>query len=432
MGWRGCLYNWLAQKFLRGSVLFSMRLAAFSRILLMSAVLLGFSQAAFAQGPYDIKKLTERVSADSGTTYLKLVRRIFPDTSVDESGESASATRSIKLRRLSGRGFSMHRAPLDIVRVRGWKFLAQGGVNHLALLIEVHKEAIEDGDLFDWQYALGVFSYQGRKGQTSSAWNLVEAVDPQEDRFMDLPDKLPLVDEGKGDQTFWTLDQHHNAGESFRDYKTIRVQSGRRLEWSIQGLPGLHDSNGCEAREETSLDVVPRPNPGQGYLPVEVRLKTLRWEKVDCQDEEGVDADSEETRTFLIRPVSHTERRERSRVEILEERKPIVLNSAGEVERFEGSLEIGKTYTAAFVFDERIGWRLATPIKIPFHHAVSVLWIDKKGILPSLMKENRYQIEFTVLGKNVRQAGNTRRWNTTYKCRLREAFILIPPKADGS
>lgn len=411
-----------------------MRLAAFPQILLASVLLLGFSLPASAQSPYNIEKLTERIAPDSSTTYLNLVRAIFPGTSVDDSGESASATRSIKLRRLSGRGFSVHRSPLDIVRVRGWKFLAQGGVKHLALLIEAHKEVMADGDLFDWEYALAVFSYGStlkQKGRASSAWNLVEAVDPQEDRFMDFPDELPLIEEGRGQQTFWIINQHHNAGESFRDYKTIGVQSGKRLGWSIQDLPGLNDSDGCEAREENRLEVMPRDNPGKAYLPVAVRLKTLRWEKVDCRDVEGVDADREETRTFLIRPVISSNRRRRLRLEILQEPKPAAMSRAGQVERFEGTLEIGKTYTAAFVFDEEMGWRLATRIKIPIHHAVGVVWVDKKRILPSLLKENRYRIEFTVLGKSVRQAGNTRRWNTTYKCQLREAFILIPPKAES-
>jgi hypothetical protein len=96
------------------------------------------------------------------------------------------------------------------------------------------------------------------------------------------------------------------------------------------------------------------------------------------------------------------------------------------VERFDGSLTIGKTYTADFVFDEHVGWRLSEPVKILPHHAARIEWIDKKGILSSLIKENRYQIEFKVLAKNVRRAGTSNRWNTTYKCAVREALVLIP------
>ena len=105
--------------------------------------------------------------------------------------------------------------------------------------------------------------------------------------------------------------------------------------------------------------------------------------------------------------------------------------SRGRVERFEGELEIGRTYTADFIFVEKTGWRLAEPVKILPHHAVRIEWIDKKGILPTLFKENRYEIEFKVVAKNVRRAGNSNRWNTTYSCALREAIILIPPVEPG-
>jgi hypothetical protein len=107
---------------------------------------------------------------------------------------------------------------------------------------------------------------------------------------------------------------------------------------------------------------------------------------------------------------------------------PFVFAAQGgrNVERFEGELEIGKTYTADFVFEEQLGWRLAERVKTWPHHAVRIEWIDKKRILPSLSKENRYRVEFKVLSKSVRRAGNTNRWNTIYRCAVGEALILIP------
>ncbi|HEX8919911.1 MAG TPA: hypothetical protein VF766_00445 [Pyrinomonadaceae bacterium] len=109
-----------------------------------------------------------------------------------------------------------------------------------------------------------------------------------------------------------------------------------------------------------------------------------------------------------------------------------VAQSERNVERFDGDLAIGKTYTAAFIFVEKTGWRLSEPVKILPHHAVRIEWIDKKGILPSLIKENRYRVEFKVVAKTIRRAGLTNRWNTTYKCALREALILIPPQEPDS
>lgn len=409
-----------------------MHRAASFRIFIAGAVLLLFSSpTAAANIPFNIERLTERVVPDSEVTYLRLVREIFPDTEVDENGESAAATRSIKLRRLSNTGFSVHNRPMNIVRVRGWRFLAQGGANHLALLIEAHKEVMEDDDLFDWQYALAVFSYASlpkKEGRASTVFRLVEAVDPQEDRFVDLPDGLPLLEENSGSQSLWIINQHHNASESFRDYKSVKVQSGRSLRWLIKGLPGLHDTEGCEAREESRFDVSPRHNLPKAYLPVEIRLKTLRWKKIDCRGEEGASADAEETRVFLIRSVTLPDGRKSVRIENEQEQRRKAKALSGGVERFEGELLVGKTYTATFIFDETSGWRLTEPIKLLPHHAARIEWIDKKRILSSLIKENRYQLEFKVLARNVRRAGNTNRWNTTYKCVLREALILIPPK----
>jgi hypothetical protein len=431
--WRGDSAN-ANQK--RGRVLFSMRPEAFSRIFVTSAVLLCFALTAAAQSPHDIQRLTERVVPNSPSTYLNLVREIFPDTTVDADGEMASATRSIRLRRVSRSGFSLHHAPLDIVRVRGWKFLAQGGAKHLALLIEAHKEVMEDDDLFDWQYALAVFRYGSsvdNRGRASISFRLVEAIDPQEDRFVDLPDGLPLIEERSGQQSFWIINQHHNAGESFRDYKTIKVQSERRLQWLIEGLPGLHDTNDCQAREENRLEVAPRNNLHTAYLPVEFRLKTLRWQKNDCREvEEGVRADTEETRVYLARWQASPGKYRVLRVERWLERKQRGKSSAGDSKRFEGQLEVGKTYTADSYFDENIGWRLSERIKPLPHHAAAIEWIDRKRILPSLIKENRYSIEFKVLTKIVRRVGNSNRWNTTYKCAVRKALILIPPSSSSN
>jgi hypothetical protein len=198
-------------------------------------------------------------------------------------------------------------------------------------------------------------------------------------------------------------------------------------------LPGLQDSEGCEARIENRLEVAPRNKRHLAYLPLELRLKTLRWKKIDCHEtKEGVRADTEETRVYLIRRDGSLNKLSGGGVvrvkEWLEQRQK-VRGSSGDVERFEGELLIGKTYRAHLVFDERVGWRLSERIKTLPHHAAGIEWVDKKRLLSSLIKENRYSVEFKVVGKSVRRAGNSNRWNTTYKCALREALILIPPSA---
>jgi hypothetical protein len=417
------------------SVLSGMRPEASFRALMAGLVLLAFSAFAAAQTPHDVKRLTEKVLPGSQTTYLDLVRKVFPDTEVDEDGEQGRATRSVRLRRLAGQGFSVHRAEVDIVRVRGWRFQAQGGARHLALLIEAHKESMEEGDLFDWQYALAVFRYARVRdggGRASIKFRLVEAVDPQEDRFVDLPDELPLVTVDSGSQSFWVINHHHNAGESFRDYKMIGVRAGgKHLQWLSQGLPGLHDTDDCGGREVNSLEVAPRNDLGARYLPVELRFRTLRWKKIDCRSEEGAGADEEEASVYLLRTVLGPNKGRLLRVEREkgQARAPEMSSLPQGAESFEGHLVEGKTYAADFLYDEDEGWRLSVPLKTLPHHAARIEWVDEKGIMPSLKKEARHRVEFTVLAKTIHRAGRSNRWNMTYRCVLLKARVQSSARA---
>ena len=168
------------------------------------------------------------------------------------------------------------------------------------------------------------------------------------------------------------------------------------------------------------------PVDGDGESWNATRSRKLRRLLIACRSEKDASADTEGA--SLIRGDECLGKRRGLRAKGAKEQKQGAINSTANVERFAGALEVGKTYTSDFIFDERSGWRLALRIKTPLHHAARIEWIDKKRILPSLIKENRYRLEFKVLAKSVRQAGNSRRWNTTYKCAVSEAFILIPPK----
>jgi hypothetical protein len=80
---------------------------------------------------------------------------------------------------------------------------------------------------------------------------------------------------------------------------------------------------------------------------------------------------------------------------------------------YEGTLEEGKTYRGIVYSTKRQALSLAVPLKIPFHHADRIEWVNQaKFFFPA---ENR--IVFRVKSKDTKQM-TPNRWNTTYSCEI--------------
>ncbi|HEV2859613.1 MAG TPA: hypothetical protein VGX48_01245 [Pyrinomonadaceae bacterium] len=249
------------------------------RTCLALLVLLALSGHARAQRPQNVEDLN--AEAAGGVTYLELLRQLFPDARDDEGDAMAAARSSVPVRSLEdGARFKLE-APFEVWSVQSWRFKS-AGLPHLALLVNTRFKDPADSGGFDTQYTLAVF----RPAAPPARLRLVEAVDPQTDRFVTFPEDLPLVSIGPGRESFWILCHHHNAGEEFRDYRAVTV-SGDSLRWSLKDLPGLYSSDTCEAKSVQSLEVVPLKAARRGELPYEFRVETLRWRKRDCEQTRG-------------------------------------------------------------------------------------------------------------------------------------------------
>ena len=88
---------------------------------------------------------------------------------------------------------------------------------------------------------------------------------------------------------------------------------------------------------------------------------------------------------------------------------------------FKGSLEEGRTYRAVVVCDKDHQWRPLIPIKVPYHHAARIEWLNLKDF-PELMKADphdcRRRIVFKVVSTQTVMISRQPRWDTTYRCRI--------------
>jgi hypothetical protein len=95
------------------------------------------------------------------------------------------------------------------------------------------------------------------------------------------------------------------------------------------------------------------------------------------------------------------------------------LSSQAEPVEFAGTLEKGTTYRAEVRREEAKEWRLSVPLKLPFHHAGRVEWLNLKEF-PELAKgpsgAPRKRIVFKVVGRTIFKVAGVRRWNNVFDC----------------
>ena len=88
---------------------------------------------------------------------------------------------------------------------------------------------------------------------------------------------------------------------------------------------------------------------------------------------------------------------------------------------FEGTLEKGTTYRALVTCDQAQEWRIVLPLRIPYHHAARVEWLNLREF-PQLdkTKDARCQrrIVFQVVTQEIVKVAGQSRWNVTYGCRI--------------
>src|SRR5215204_1562358 len=175
--------------------------------------------------------LKARITEETDFRYYYLLHDVFPDVKTDFlEPQKNSASRSIRLRKLFGKGFSKLNGRRKIFITRAQWFRGANNRKYLAVLFAaiLPEDAPRDRSDAKGFYALAVFAYVRRKVPDWNVYNalgykwtyefdFVDAVAPQSDSDVELPKDLPVVKNGRGDEeTFWLLNSHTEAGDTVR------------------------------------------------------------------------------------------------------------------------------------------------------------------------------------------------------------------------
>ena len=103
----------------------------------------------------------------------------------------------------------------------------------------------------------------------------------------------------------------------------------------------------------------------------------------------------------------------------------LVANAAAHAQQapveFDGLIQKGPTYRAQISYDKEQGWRTVVKLRLPYHHAARIEWINlsEYPILEKPVEHARRQrILFIMESREVVKVPGQERWNTTYRCRV--------------
>jgi hypothetical protein len=95
--------------------------------------------------------------------------------------------------------------------------------------------------------------------------------------------------------------------------------------------------------------------------------------------------------------------------------------SQQQVVEFAGLIQKGPTYRAQISYDKEQGWRTVVKLRVPYHHAARVEWVNLNEY-PVLDKPDersrKKRIVFELESREVVKVSGQERWNTTYRCRI--------------
>lgn len=176
------------------------------------------------------------VRAGAKTTYLDLLKEIFPDVEMDSAaGHDATAHTSIKLNHLLGdyRG-QPYRGEMKINSIES-PGDHRRHQSRMLLLIHVGSD---DGELFNWgeMSVLALF-------QLEPVVKLLDAADVQADRFTSFWEERPLLTISPQEDAVIIANTHHNSSQGYLRLALVAPENNRLR--TIFELPTLLNTNVC-------------------------------------------------------------------------------------------------------------------------------------------------------------------------------------------
>lgn len=391
------------------------------RTVFLSFLLLLVSVSIPAQTPrisaemQEIKDFNRPVSVRLKTTYIELIRRIFPDAKI-EAGKFAAGD-SIALRSLNPKiGIRTFERGKLIAKVLQIQFSSENK-KHLALFFNLKNESAVRS-LQNSFFVLATF----RMGKEIE---LVDAVDAQfisQHQNVNLWSETPLLPLRDGDDGIWLAALRENSsGNRMQDFRLVALRN-KKLEIILDELPTLKGISGCGFLGKQFPGFFVRKDNSAKYRDVSLTVtEILRSNTIKCEVQPPADYD----KTFAYRAVWN-ETEKRYKVEFLSAKAIAVAPTKNSADfsaplEFAGKMEVGKTYRAEIGCRGNPEWQLKIEPRAPENGLATVSWSASGLTLPRAKLLTEEQCNASILFKVLKATTEPyrERLRTNYECEIK-------------
>lgn len=355
-----------------------------------------------------IERLNEKVAE---TTYLALLRTIFPDGKLKDKRftfrHSIPGRASFEQNKTDAEIKEVFRdAHKTVLRSLEAVWFESERKSFLLLLAQTGYETMPAGGPKEL-YKLAVFRFEPEAVLIDAVtqWFLTQT--GAEDAG--FRDGAPFLRTNELD-AFWLTEINRQSRMTTAYYRLVAIQNNR-LRVVVDGLPTLRAENGGCYRLSSEIQTVTKPklqffvfehehiilgaNCAGAVPPPYKKIETYNavW------DEAAKRYKLESVSSSIFKPLS-----------------PSI-----EIKGYDGELNVGETYGAEVECDQkRREWRLVKMPKLPAHHAYRIEWLAPDGtspfppLVPNAIYCRRF-FQFKIISKDTSNIVPNRRWNTVYK-----------------
>jgi hypothetical protein len=384
-------------------------------LLLLLSISIQAQMSQISKGVQEVKDFNRPVSSNLKTTYIELIRKVFP--AANPEGKGFPAGESILLRsldpKIAPRAF--WRAKL-IYKVLQMRFSSENK-NHLALFLKLQNES-PVRSLNNSFFVLAAFRLEDEA-------ELVDAVDAQfiyQHQNVNLWTETPLVPIRKGDDGIWLVASRENSsGNEFQDFRLVALQN-KKFEIVLDDFPTLKRNLACGFRSKQSLSYFPKKDSGANYHSFSLTVtENLRTNTLKCEVPPPADYD----KTFDYQAV-WDENRKRYKVTFSGAKAVAVAptKNSGDFSaplEFAGKMEVGKIYKAEIGCRGNPEWRLKIDPESPEGERAIVFWSASGLTLPRAKLLTEEQCNANVLFKVLKETTEMidGKFRTIYECEIK-------------
>lgn len=362
-----------------------------------------------AQNTGAVKKIENPEKSINGTTYLALLRTLFPDGEM--KNDEFSFQNSISARCC----FDDEKTDAEIKKVvhlshrqrlkslQSIRFKTADGKDFLLLLIVSNSTMPLAGGPQE-KYTLAAFRL------ASGESILVDAVNPQQQRItrsVGFWNESPFL-QTKEINAFWLRGSFEDSREKFEDFQLTTIE-GDRFRAVIDRFPQLRSTR------EDCFQILQNLGVSTGEkLRFEITEKKRILTNANCRERRVVEHDKIDSHEVVW-----NEEQKRYRLDLVSSRT----TALSEAKEYDGELNVGETYRADVEYREN-EWRLVKALKLPMHHAYRVEWLisDGSARFPAAAAaaartgdDCRRSFEFKILSREITAVVPNKRWNTVFK-----------------